>query len=472
MQFSVFPRQLGIMGAMYKFKEGVENLVMSLLARLPGKMIIWLFLSVLVLVLLILGFSIGLGSASLESCSGSACPQYSVISNNSASCPALLGDKLLTTLADGESFEGLVVLLQCEGTHTPYPTSVRCMRTSLTELKWSHLPVCHPSSLVSLEYWKESIHARSVSCVGDSNSTVCHLTCMAPYVAVEAAPYTCTSLPCQAWRISGGQCYICDTSCTQLHNLTNPGGGEVLASLGCDKECTRVVVTSTKGAAVWQNKRMGVFSLIGEHNGRPLYLKNSTSEYLHYNHNNTEWLIGDDYKAVRGGINVFNNDDKSCPERHGGETSKKLYLDYSYSKDKMWKEDDSIQISCYHPDSTQGADCKCKQYTVLYSSNNSLVEYHQGHYTLLDTEDSYSLLSPVYYNTDKQLYLFSHHPAGMVWTLSASMSVSPIRGVGAAASCPDTPGLTWEWYTSTGDQGQQVYTRDQHKEIKVTCTVQ
>jgi len=461
------------MGTMDKFKEGVEDLVMSLIARLPGKMIIWLILSVLVLFLFILGFSVGLGSASLDSCSGSVCPQYSVLPNNSASCPALLGDKLLTTLAQGESWEGLVVLLQCEGTHTPYPTSVRCMRTSRTELQWSHLPVCHPSSLVSIEYWKESIHARSVSCSGDSVSTVCHLTCMAPYVAVESAPYTCTSLPCQAWTISGGQCYICDSSCRQLHNLTTPGAGEVLASLGCDQECTRVVVTSHKGAALWQSKRTGVFSLIGEHNGRPIYLKNSTSEYLYYNHNITEWLIGDDYHAVRGGINLFNNDDKTCPERHGGETSKKLYLDYSYSKDNMWQEDDSIQVSCYHPGSTDVPECKCSQYTVLYSSqatNNSLVKYHQGHYTLLDSEDSYSLLSPVYYNTVKQLYLFSHHPAGLVWTLSASMTVSPIRGVGPPGSCPDASGLAWEWYSSTGEQGQQVYTRDTHKEITVTCT--
>ena len=35
-------------------------------------------------------------------------------------------------------------------------------------------------------------------------------------------------------------------------------------------------------AAVWQNKRTGIFRFIGEHNGRPVYQNNATKEYLYY----------------------------------------------------------------------------------------------------------------------------------------------------------------------------------------------
>ena len=63
-----------------------------------------------------------------------------------------------------------------------------------------------------------------------------------------------------------------------------------------------VVVTSSGGAGVWQNKRTGLFNFVGEHNGRPLYKKNSTLEYLYFLHG-TEWLIGPDFKEAHGGKN-------------------------------------------------------------------------------------------------------------------------------------------------------------------------
>ena len=138
---------------------------MQVSAKLPGKIIIWMFISIFVLILLVLGFGIGLSSSGSDLCTSSSCnlPSYIFLSNNSESCPALTGEKLLTTVADGQSFEGLSVLLQCQGRYHPFPTSVRCNRKKLLDgtqvLEWSNLPVCHPSSLVSVQYWKETIHA-------------------------------------------------------------------------------------------------------------------------------------------------------------------------------------------------------------------------------------------------------------------------------------------------------------------------
>eukprot|EP00092_Neocalanus_flemingeri_P106573 GFUD01136744.1.p1 GENE.GFUD01136744.1~~GFUD01136744.1.p1 ORF type:complete len:199 (+),score=28.86 GFUD01136744.1:155-751(+) len=157
------------MGSFTRMKEDVEELTMQLSAKLPGKRIIWVFLAVVVLIVFILGFGIGFASTSSNPCSGSSCqvPVYLFISNNSESCPALTGERLLTTVADGQSFEGLSVLLQCQGSYLPFPTSVRCTRKKLFDgalvLEWSNLPVCYPSNLISLEYWKETIHARGFS---------------------------------------------------------------------------------------------------------------------------------------------------------------------------------------------------------------------------------------------------------------------------------------------------------------------
>ena len=60
------------------------------------------------------------------------------------------------------------------------------------------------------------------------------------------------------------------------------------------------VSSPMSGAGVWQNKRTGLFNFIGEHNGRPLYKKNSTMEFLYYR-NGSEWLVGPDFKKGNGG---------------------------------------------------------------------------------------------------------------------------------------------------------------------------
>ena len=98
---------------------------------------VWVFLGVCVAIVFIVGFGIGFGSAGgagdlckgAENCqeggvSGtiviihkslhilrSQIPVYYFLANNSESCPELSGERLLTTVAEGESFEGLSVSL-------------------------------------------------------------------------------------------------------------------------------------------------------------------------------------------------------------------------------------------------------------------------------------------------------------------------------------------------------------------------
>ena len=93
-------------------------------------------------------------------------------------------------------------------------------------------------------------------------------------------------------------------------------------------------------------------------------------------------------------------------------------------------------------------------------------------FSYLQPEDAFGLLAPVYYNREKHLYLFSHHPEGLVWQISGSMSNTPLRAVAGGRSCPGNDGLVWEWYNTTGGsgQGQQFYVRDQY--VQVTCVDQ
>jgi len=459
-------------------KEDVEEMAMQVSSKLPGKTIIWIFMCVVVLIIFVLGFGIGFASNGSNPCSGSSCqvPVYLFLSNNSESCPPLTGDKLLTTVPEGQSFEGLSVHLQCQGNYLPYPTSVKCARKKVFDgahvLEWSNKPVCYPASLISLEYWRETRHARSVVCSGDPSYTACKLRCILNYVAVEEEQYKCTSLPCRAWSISNKNCFMCQANCSQFQQHHNPAVSDILQTMSCDPDCARVVVTSNKGAAVWQNKRTGLFQFIGEHNGRPVYQKNSTKEYLYYSTRGAEWLVGPDFKRAHGGIQVFNNDDKSCPERLGGKNSTKMYIDSSepfLAGETMWKEDDSIQVQCYKPGYTPVTKCNCTKYEVTYDKEGevpSQVKLHTGLFTLVDTSESFDLLAPLYQNIHKNLYLFSHHPEGLVWQVSQSLTTTPLRAVTGTKSCPDTPGLVWEWYNGTTRQGQQVYVKDEQVAVK------
>ena len=166
------------------------HVVLQVETKIPGKTVLWLLVAICLLIIFILGFGIGFGSGRNRD-TDSRVPFYYFISNSSESCPALSGGRLLTTVGEGQSFEGLSVHLQCEGSYTPYPLSVKCRRRPGTDiLEWSNLPVCFPTILVTPEHWSKVPHARSVSCTGDSAQTSCSLNCIQNYAAVEEKKYT------------------------------------------------------------------------------------------------------------------------------------------------------------------------------------------------------------------------------------------------------------------------------------------
>ena len=316
----------------HKMKEEAEDVVLLVSSKLPGKTIIWLTFGVGLILIFIIGFGVGFGTGihytfdfrstinGVFVCTGSssacqygdcAVPVYYYVANHSQSCPPLSAERLLTPVAAGQSFEGLTVSLQCRGNYAPFPRAVQCRRKKVFSdeyaLEWSNLPVCVPTSLVTLEYWKQTLHAQTVTCQGDTGETRCSLQCVLNYVAVEEEQYRCSSMPCPAWTIKNKQCYQCQQHCDRFKRRHRPEASDMLSDLSCDPTCSSVVVTSSGGAAVWQNKRTGLFHFIGEHNGRPLYRKNSTREYLYYQSSDSEWLIGPDFKKAHGGIQLFNN---------------------------------------------------------------------------------------------------------------------------------------------------------------------
>jgi len=304
--------------------------------------------------------------------------------------------------------------------------------------------------------------------------TECKLRCILNYVAVEEELYKCSNLPCRAWTIENKKCYMCQSNCTDFQAYHNPAVSDMLGHLSCDRDCHQVLITSSKGAGVWQNKRTGLFQFIGEHNGRPIYQKNATKEYLYYSNRGAEWLVGPDFKASHGGIQIFNNDDKACPERHGGKNASSMYIDSSeavFPGETMWRKDDTLKLQCYNPVFAKVTQCGCKTYAVTHSEYADgkvprQVEYSTGLFSRVDKSDSYGLLAPLYQNMEKKLYLFSHHPEGLVWQISQSLTTTPLRAVTRHMACPDSEGLEWEWYNTTTKLGQQLYVKDQNIQIR------
>ncbi len=81
----------------------------------------------------------------------------------------------------------------------------------------------------------------------------------------------------------------------------------LLSALGCAGSCDQVIVNSDGPAAIWQNKRTGLFTFLGEHNGRPVYQNNATKEFLFYTFTGSEWLVGPDFRKPHAGIQVIIN---------------------------------------------------------------------------------------------------------------------------------------------------------------------
>jgi len=467
-------------------KEDFEDVTNKVETKLPGRILIWIFLVVCLLLVFVIGFGIGFSASSdfvdlcdgREGCQEGSPAVYLFVNNNSESCPPLSGERLITTLGEGQSFDGLTVNLQCEGTFIAFPLQIKCQRvrefSGEMRLRWSNLPVCYPPLLVTPQHWAKLPHARSVTCSGTPGSTSCKLHCIQSYVAVEERRYSCDAMPCRSWTIEDKKCYICSQECDKFKSLSEPEPSSLLGSLTCDTDCDKIVVTSSGLAAVWQNKRTGLFTFLGEHNGRPVYQNNVTKEYLYYTTTGAEWLVGPDFRKPHAGIQVFQNEDKTCPERHGGKNITKLYIDSSEPTaggGGMWKNDSSITLDCYQKESYPVQECSCTKYKIyntVYHNGTvpKQVKYLSGVFTKVE-EDTMGFLAPLYKEEKKNLYLFSHHPNGLVWQISQKFTTTPLRGVFSSPACPDSEDITWEWYNKTTPLGQQLYVKDFN--IKVKC---
>ena len=89
-----------------------------------------------VFLLFIIGFAIGYGSHRVSRANSQALtagPNYVFVSNTSGSCQPLSGQRLLTTMDAGASFEGLVVNLACQGDYQVFPNQVKCKRRSAVD---------------------------------------------------------------------------------------------------------------------------------------------------------------------------------------------------------------------------------------------------------------------------------------------------------------------------------------------------
>ena len=91
----------------------------------------------------------------------------------------------------------------------------------------------------------------------------------------------------------------------------------------------------------------------------------------------------------------------------------------------------------------------------------------QGKYRKLSAEQSFSILAPVYYNSVKELFLFSHHPEGLVWQISTNFVTTPMRGVTTQSmTCPDSDKLRWELYNETTTSQKQIYIKEGGMKIR------
>ena len=100
------------------------------------------------------------------------------------------------------------------------------------------------------------------------------------------------------------------------------------------------------------------------------------------------------------------------------------------------------------------------------------INYLVGEYALdVSQGNDKGLMAPLYVNAEKDLYLFSHHPMGLVWQVSTKLSMTPLRGIFDDASkvgqaCPDKESIRWQWFNSTTPNGQQVYIEDDNIHVK------
>ena len=95
-----------------RMKDEIDGWGNTITSRVPviSKSGCLLIVAISVFLLVILGFAIGYGSRPSQPASASALiqkPNYVFVSNTSGSCPPLAGQRLLTTMNQGDSFEGM-----------------------------------------------------------------------------------------------------------------------------------------------------------------------------------------------------------------------------------------------------------------------------------------------------------------------------------------------------------------------------
>ena len=165
---------------------------------------------------------------------------------------------------------------------------------------------------------------------------------------------------------------------------------------------------------------------MGEQGGRPVYKKNSTKEFLYYGGAASHWLVGPDFQAKDGGIQMLSSEDHQCPERMGGQNMTRMFVDPSAGGkgwEDVWRMDDTLELACYREGVTRVQQCSCNSYQVSLTPARPTVgeqevgylHYLEGKYSRVRSEDSYDLLAPLYRNEEKGTLLFSHHPEGLVW---------------------------------------------------------
>ena len=172
-----------------------------------------------------------------------------------------------------------------------------------------------------------SVWFQIFSGTGNSGSTDCKLSCIRDYIAVEETPYRCTKPPCRVWDLGNSKCFMCDKKCDRLHQIANPHSDALVNTLQCS--CSQIIVDSRGKAAIWQNKRTGLFTFLGEHNERPVFQNKATKEFLFFTFTGSEWLVGPDFRKPHAGIQVFGNENTRCPEKFGGKNISQLYIDSS-----------------------------------------------------------------------------------------------------------------------------------------------
>ena len=122
-----------------------------------------------------------------------------------------------------------------------------------------------------------------------------------------------------------------------------------------------------------------------------------------------------------------------------------------------------------------------KNYVLRETSENATQVDLSGAYEKLELElQNFGLLAPVYFNSAKSLYLYSHHHNGMVWEISTDILVPSntsdhLVGVAYAETqsrlshaCPDNPTIIWHWIHEGA--GTNPYTYSIDPDVHVKCS--